>query len=912
MRDPKRDPEAILTQLRQAQERESQGKFKIFFGAAAGVGKTYAMLVEAHDRKRAGVDIVVGVAETHGRAETAALLEGLETLPLREVEYRGTRLSEFDLDAALARKPKLLLLDELAHTNAPGSRHAKRWQDIEELLAAGIDVYTTLNVQHVESLWDAVAEITGVLVRETVPDSMIDRADEIKIVDLPPDDLLQRLREGKVYIAPQIERAMENFFRKDKLIALRELALRRTAERVDAQMEPYRRAQERHRAPSGGRLLVCIGSPATAPRLVRAARRMASSLKVPWTALYVQRQGRSQGAQKDEEYLSDVLSFAEELGADAVVLSGLRISDEILAYAREHNVSRIVIGKPSRPRWQEILFGSLANSLIRESREMDVYVIRGDVGDEHDTPKSIPNERPRGATYIRSLVTVGVCSLVAWFMKPYFDLSNLIMVYLLGVMLVAVSLGRGPAILASVLSVFAFDFFFVPPFFTFGVSDTQYLVTFSVMLAAALVISTMAARLRTQTQAARDRERRTAALYKLSRDLAGRQNVDELLSTAVETVQDIFSSRVVILLPDTNSRVGVRAGDESLLGPGGHDHGVAQWVFDRGEPAGLGTQTLPAAQALFIPLKGSRGAAGVLGVRPASVRALLRPDQFRLLETCASQTALALERAELAAQAERSRIQIEAERLRNTLLSSVSHDLRTPLAGITGAASSLLEGDDKLPPETRRELVESIGEEAARLNRLVGNLLDMTRLESGELKVQKEWHSLEEVIGAALERLGPRLDGRSIEVTLPDELGLVPLDDVLIEQVMFNLVENALKYTPAGSPIEIRAESAPGEVWVEVADRGPGIPPGEEQRVFEKFYRFREANRPGGIGLGLTIARGIAEAHGGQMTAGNRPDGGARFRFSLPVEGEPPRLEPEVKQAEADIPRGADAADGRG
>jgi two-component system sensor histidine kinase KdpD len=634
---------------------------------------------------------------------------------------------------------------------------------------------------------------------------------------------------------------------------------------------------------------------------------MAASLRVPWTALHIERPARAQGSQKDDEYLSGVLSFAEELGAETAIVSGLRISEEILAYAREHGASRIVIGKPSRPRWKEVLFGSLANSLIRESRDIDVYVIRGDVGEEREAPRPVSSRGPRGSAYVRALITVGICSAVALAMRPYFEPPNLIMVYLLGVIVAAVGLGRGPSIVASIVSVALFDFLLVPPYFTLAVSDTQYLVTFAVMLAAALVLSTMASRLREQTQAARDRERRAAALYRLSRDLADRQDVDALLGAAVRTVEDIFSSRVVILLPDANSRVSIRGGDGSLLGPGGHDHGVAQWVFDRGEAAGLGTHTLPAAQALFIPLKGSHGVAGVLGIRPGSVRTLLRPDQFGLLESCANQTALALERAELATQAERSRIQIEAERLRNTLLSSVSHDLRTPLAAITGAASSLLEEDDKLAPETRRDLVESIGEEAARLSRLVGNLLDMSRLESGALKVQKEWQSLEEVIGAALERLGSRLDGRSIAVDLPEGLGLVPLDDVLVQQALFNLVENALKYTPAGSPIEIGAEPAPREVWIEVADRGPGIPPGDEERVFEKFYRSRGAGRSGGIGLGLTIARGIVEAHGGIMTAASRIGGGARFRFSLPLEGEPPRLEPEG--LDEDGARGSHAAD---
>ncbi len=903
MRDPKRDPEAILERLREAQERESQGKLKIFFGAAAGVGKTYAMLVEAHERRRAGTEVVAGVVETHGRPETAALIEGFETLPRREVDYRGTRLEEFDLDAAFARKPGLLLLDELAHTNAPGSRHAKRWQDIEDLLAAGIDVYTTLNVQHVESLWDAVAEITGVLVRETVPDSIIDRADEIEIVDLPPDDLLRRLREGKVYVPQQAERALENFFRKGNLIALRELALRRTAERVDAQMESWRRLHETDRVQAeGGRLLACLGNPETAPRLVRAARRMAASLKVPWTALYVERLGKPRESPKEREYLSDVLLFAEELGADTAVLSGLRLSDEILAYARQNNISRIVIGKPSRPRWKEMLFGSLASSLIRESGDIDVFVLHGEAGEERRKPRVAPAEPTPRPDYLGAVAGVAVCTGIAWLMHRQFAAANLIMVYLLGVMLAAVRFGRGPAILASVLSVAAFDFFFVPPYLTFAVSDTQYLVTFAIMMAAALTISTMAARLREQARAARQRESRTAALYKLSRELADTQTLDGILNAAVHTVQDVFYARAVILLPDEGGRMRVRSGDTTLLAPGDHDRGVAQWVFDRGEPAGLGTQTLPAAQALFIPLLGSRGPAGVLGIRPANVRFLLRPDQFRFLETFASQTALAVERAGLAAQAEDARVQIQAERLRNTLLSSVSHDLRTPLAAITGAASSLLESGATIPEATQHELVETIAEEAARMNRLIGNILDMSRLESGVMQVNKEWQSLEEVIGAALERLAPRLDGREIRVDLPPRMPLVRLDDVLIEQVIYNLVENAIKYTPARSPVEIRAEMRDRAILVEIADRGPGFAEGEEERLFEKFYRAREGDRPGGIGLGLTIARGIVEAHGGAMTAANREGGGAVFRFTLPVEGEPPGVEPEAAVPEVSAP----------
>ena len=895
MRDAKRDPEAILARLREAQQLESQGKLKIFFGAAAGVGKTYAMLVEAHERKRDGTEVVVGVVETHGRPETATLLEGFEVLPQLTIDYRGTTLHEFDLNAALIRKPALLLLDELAHTNAPGSRHAKRWQDIEELLAAGIDVYTTLNVQHVESLWDAVADLTGVLVRETVPDSILDRADEIEIIDLPPDDLLQRLKEGKVYLPAQAERARENFFRKGNLIALRELALRRTAERVDAQMESYRRLHETDRVqPAGGRLLVCIGNPETAPRLVRAARRMAASLKVPWTVLYVERLGKARETPQEREYLSDVLLFAEELGADTAVLSGLRISDEVLAYARENNVSRIVIGKPTRSRWEELIFGSLASSLIRESGDLDVFVLHGEAGEERAKPRAGPSEPTHRPDYLGALTTVALTTGLAWLMHRHFAPANLIMVYLLGVMITAVRFGRGPAVLASILSVAAFDFFFVTPRLTFAVSDTEYLVTFTVMMSAALIISTMAARLREQAQAARERERRAAALYKLSRELADSANVEDILRAAVSTTQDVFAARAVILLPSENGRVRIRAGDATLPGPGDHDLSVAQWVYDRGEPAGLGTQTLPAAQALYVPLLGSSGPTGVLGIRPASIRVLLRPDQFQLLETFANQTALAVERAGLAHGAEHARVQIEAERLRNTLLSSVSHDLRTPLAAIMGAASSLLESE-AMPDATRRELIESIAEEATRVNRLIGNILDMSRLESGVVQVNREWQSLEEAIGAALARLEPRLAGREVTVELPQGPALVPLDEVLIEQVIFNLLENAIKYTPAGSPIEIHGARTEREASVEIRDRGPGLPQGQEDRVFEKFYRAREEDQPGGIGLGLTVARGIVLAHGGTMSASNREGGGAIFRFTLPIEGESPGVEREAE-----------------
>ncbi|HVP37636.1 MAG TPA: sensor histidine kinase KdpD [Candidatus Saccharimonadales bacterium] len=897
------DPEKLLERIRQAEEREQRAKLKIFFGASAGVGKTYAMLVEARERVAAGTDVLAGLVETHGRAETQALLADLPALPRRSVDHRGAALHEFDLDAALERRPALILVDELAHTNAPGSRHVKRWQDVEELLGAGIDVYTTLNVQHIESLNDVVAQITGVWVRETVPDSIVDRADEIELVDLPPDDLLQRLREGKVYVPEQVQRAIEGFFRKGNLIALRELALRRTAERVDAQMESYRRSEGIARAwPVGGRLLLCIGDPSQAPALIRATRRMAAGLKAEWIVVHVEVPGRPV-PQAERDHLADLLGFAEELGAETAVLSGPRISDQILGFARDRNVARIVVGKPTRPRWREQLFGSLVGTLVRESGPLDVYVMggHGEAPPERRAPG--PRGQPRPAGFAWAVAAVAACTVAAVVLRGRLAGANLIMIYLVGVMAVAVRYGRGPAAFASILSVAAFDYFCVRPFLSFAVSDTQYLLTFVVMLLAAIVISTMAVSLKQQAESARQRERRAGALYRLSRDLSGMRGTRELLAAATRNLGEVVEGRAVVLLRDASAGLYVAAGDPDALDTRGHELGVAQWVLDNQQPAGLGTATLPASRALHLPLAGSRGAVGVLTVRPAGEAARFSPEQLRLLETFANQMALAVERARLADQAEAARVAVESDRLRSTLLSSVSHDLRTPLAAITGAASGLLEDGGALDGRAKRELVETISEEAQRLNRLVANLLDMSRLESGALRVRKEWQSLEEVTGAALRRLEPALAGRRVEIQLPRDLPLVPLDDVLMEQVVYNLVENAVKYTPAGSPIEIRGGVLGREVVVEVADHGPGLPPGEEERVFEKFYRVTRAGGPGGVGLGLAICRGIVEAHGGRIWAANGPQGGAVVRVALPLGGEPP-----VVEAERDLP--ADPAAG--
>jgi two-component system sensor histidine kinase KdpD len=889
MSQPRPDPDALLARVKEAEARERRGKLKVFFGAAPGVGKTYAMLEAAREAKADGRDIVVGYVETHGRAETDALLQGLEVVAARHVPYQGITLREMDLDAVLARRPGIAVVDELAHTNAPGSRHAKRWQDVVELLDAGVDVYTTMNVQHVESLNDVVAKVTGVVVRETVPDSVLEQADEVEIIDLPPDDLLERLREGKVYVPAQAEEAVRSFFRKGNLIALREMALRRTAERVDAQMRTYMREHAVPRTwPVAERLLVCVGPSPHSARLVRAAKRMADRLGAEWIAVYVETPGHARMTQEARDRVVQTLRLAEQLGATTVTASGARMSDEILALARARNVTKIVVGKPGRRRWTRVIAGSIVDAVVDGSGEVDVYVI-GAEREEGAAPvrrRALPtNWREYGGAALVVAAATGVAALMA----ATFVLANLVMVYLLGVLIVATRLGRGASLLASVLSVAAFDFFFVPPRFTFAVSDTQYLVTFAVMLLVALVISDLATRIRAQAEGARERERRTAALYAMSRDLGRAQSVGEIVDAAGRHVAEVFGTEVAFLLPGAGGTLTAQAGLATSFAPDASDRGVAQWVFEHRQAAGMGTTTLPGARGLYLPLAAARGTLGVLGVRPADPHAFDAPDQLHQLETFANQTALALERARLADEARQAEVHMETERLRNSLLSSVSHDLRTPLATITGAATTLLGDAHGMDAGVRRELLESVRDEAERLNRLVQNLLEMTRLESGALKLRREWHAMEEVVGAALRRCERALAGRRRDVRVPPDLPLVPMDDVLIEQVVINLLDNAAKYTPAGAPIAITVTGDPERVTVEVSDRGPGLPPGTEERIFEKFYRTGAAPARG-AGLGLAIAKGIVDAHGGRIWAHNLPEGGVAFFFSLPVTGTPPRV----------------------
>jgi two-component system sensor histidine kinase KdpD len=900
------DPDSLLARIEHESRKARRGRLKVFLGAAAGVGKTYAMLQAAQALAKQGKPVLVGIIETHGRSETAALLPGLDVLPRRKVPYGKATLEEFDLDAVLKRHPPLVLVDELAHSNPPGSRHAKRWQDVDELLAVGIDVYTTLNIQHIESLNDVVTQITGIRVWETVPDTFFENADEVELVDLPPDELLQRLKEGKIYLPQQAERAIENFFRKGNLIALRELALRRTADRVDDQMQEYREGHAIGQVWAvRERVMVCIGPGPESEHLVRVSKRLADSVRGEWIAVYIETPDLLRLSESQRKRMAEVLRLAESLGAETATLTGgNQFSADVLSYAHARNVTKIVMGKPRRTGWRRWLFGSIVDAIVAGSGAIDVNIVSTDTAVGTARPRGrriawlgmgnsrseFPSGKPRQRGYLMGFAVVVICTLIAWGMSGRFELSNIVMVYLLGVVVVAVRYGRGPSVLASVLGVAAFDFFFVPPYFTFAVSDTQYVVTFGVMLVVGLVISKLGASMRLQARVAAHRERRTAALYAMSRELAGTRGQENLLAIAVRHVSEVFEAKAVILLADAGNRLlhpETQPGEGSLLHA---DLAVAQWVFDHGQAAGRGTDTLPGSEALYLPLQSSNEMLGVLAVSPRELRQVMLPEQRRLLDTFASQISLALERVRLGRMAREAQVRVETERLRNSLLSAISHDLRTPLAAIVGASSSLSEEDAKLGAEARLSLSRDILEASQRMSELVNNVLEMARLQSGTIQLKLEWYPLEEVVGSVLTRLKDRLKEHPVSVDLPADLPWLSMDGSLIEQVLVNLVENAVKYTPAGTAIAIGAYVEDGKVTVEVADEGPGLPSGTEERVFEKFYRAQEEGSQGGVGLGLAICHAIVTAHGGSIWAENRTGGGASFKFSLPASDAPPDI----------------------
>ncbi|WP_175664993.1 DUF4118 domain-containing protein [Burkholderia ambifaria] len=928
------DPDQLLDKLQRDEEKQRRGQLKIFFGASAGVGKTYAMLQAARQRLQDGVDVVVGIVETHGRGETAALLDGLDVLPLARIEYRGRTLAEFDLDGALARAPQLILVDELAHSNVQGARHLKRWQDVYELLDAGIDVYTTVNVQHLESLNDVVGAITGIRVWETVPDRVFDAADEVTLVDLPAEELLERMRDGKVYLAQQAERAVRNFFRKGNLIALRELALRRTADRVDAQMREYRADRSIQRIwQARERLLVCVGPGPEAPTLVRAAARLAASVRADWIAVYVETPRLQRLPDARRQRTLDALKLAAELGAETATLAGDDAVAALIGYAKVRNVSKIVAGGSSKVGLVRRFARPFGEKLAERAGDVDLMLIRASASDEvravpldagaRDWRDAFAHLGTRRSPLQHYLYAAAICAAitgVASVVSARLDLTNLVMLYLLGVVFSAVRLGRGPGVLQSFLSVAAFDFFFVPPRMSFSVSDTQYLLTFFGMLLTSLVISHLTSTLTRQASIAQRRERRTGAIYAMARELGAALTTEQIVEIGSRHVGEVFRARVAFLLPDSADQVRQKIEEPDAvvtLTGADLDCDVGQWVYDQQKPAGRGTDTLPATTALYLPLKAPMRTRGVLAVASRDPRELEVPEQLRMLDAFAAQIALALERVHYVEIARDALVNMESERLRNSLLSAISHDLRTPLTTIVGFSSMLANARAAAPhtPAAERsaqregELVDAIHDEALRMTGIVTNLLDMARLQAGSVQLKREWSLLEETVGAALAACKRVLAQHPARVSLPADLPLLQMDAVLMERLFTNLFENAAKYTPADTPIDIGAERVTDDghpfVRVHVDDHGPGLPSGMETRIFDKFTRGEKESATPGIGLGLAICRAIVEAHGGRIGALNRtgPDGrvtGARFWFTLPVDT-PPAV-PAVPDDDLDVP----------
>ena len=881
--EPKRpDPEALLREA----ATETRGHLKVFLGAAPGVGKTYEMLLSAAAQRRAGVDVVIGLIETHGRAETEALVHGFEIVPTRQTDYNGRRLREMDLDAILARKPALALVDELAHTNAPGSRHPKRYQDVEDLLAAGIDVYTAVNIQHLESLNDVVQQITRIRVRETVPDAFLDRADEIEVIDLTPADLIQRLREGKVYVPRTAERALAHYFSPGNLTALRELALRRTAQRVDQQLLTHMQAHAIAGPWSAGdRVLVVVNEHPKAAALVRYARRMAERLRAPWTALYVETPRALHLGEAARDRIAEALRLAERLGAEAVTVPGRELATEILDYASKNNFSHLVIGRSRRSRLQELLFGSITYEIVRRAGNVAVHVVTGDDRAapaaktvDTRTATSSFDVRPYAVSAAMVAAALGCGEVLARFL----NVQNVALVFLTAVLVSAVAFGLGPALFASLLSVLAFNLFFLPPYFSITISDPENVVALFFFLVVALIASNLTASVRAQAMVARQRARTTEDLYLFSRKLAGIASMDDLLWAISSQVASMLKVRVVLFLPGNGSLELKTAWPPEDVAEEA-DLAAAKWSWESNRPAGRGADTLPGARRLFLPMRTGRGPVAVIGIDSDKQGPLLTPDEQRLLDALSDQAALAIERINLSEDFDKAKRAAERDQLQSALLTSISHDLRTPLASILGAADSLNSLPD-LRPRDRKDLLATIQEEAERLNRFIANLLDMTKLESGAIVPNMGLVDVGEVVGSTLRRAEGILSGHRIRVALAGDLPMLRLDPVLFEQVLFNLLDNAAKYAPAGTTIELRGRRDGATVLLQVLDEGPGVPQAERERIFDKFHRVDRSDRQrAGTGLGLAICRGFVEAMEGTIAAGDRPEGGAIFTISLPV-----------------------------
>src|SRR4051812_931852 len=881
-------PEALLEAARREESRV--GKLKIFVGAAPGVGKTYEMLQSAHARIKAGADVVVGVVETHGRAETEALLAGLEVLPRKRLDYKDRVLEELDLDALIARRPQLALIDELAHSNAPGCRHPKRYLDIEELLSHGIDVYTAVNIQHIESLNDVVAQITHVRVRETVPDSVFDRADGIELIDLTPDDLIQRLKEGKVYVPKQAERALEHYFSPGNLTALRELALRRTAERVDEQLLTHMQANAIDGPwAAGERILVCVSEDPRAAGLVRYTKRLADRLHAQWTAISIETRRSLQLTDEQRDRLADTMRLAEALGGEALTIPavGRRIADDLIHFAHANNVTQIIIGKSNRSWWFELTRGSVVHDLVRRSGNISIHVI---AGDEEKVAKAAMQTAARqepfnARPYLMALLFVAFGLAAAALIKPLFGgIENVDLVFLTAVVGAAARYGLWPSLLASLVASLCYNFFFLPPVYTFTITDPTNIAAFFFFMLIALLVSNVAARVRSQADTAIGRVRTTESLFAFSRKLAGTATLDDVLWTTAYQIALMLKVRVVLLLPE-DGVLTVKSGypPEDQLDRA--DLAAANWAWSNDRPAGRGSDTLPGAKRLFLPMRTGRGAIGVIGIDDDRTGPLLTPDRRRLLDALVDQGALAIERVLLVEDMDRVKRTVESDRLRGALLTSISHDLKTPLASVLGAASTMRDLGSGLTDEQKYDLLATVIDESERLNRFIANLLDMTKLESGAIVPNTARHDLGEIVGSALRRAGKILVRHRVSLELPADLPMLELDAVLFEQVLFNLLDNAAKYAPADTTISIKGTRDQNRISLAIMDEGNGIPAGELESVFDKFYRAQKGDhvRPG-TGLGLAISRGFVEAMHGTISAANRADrSGAVLIIRLPV-----------------------------
>jgi two-component system sensor histidine kinase KdpD len=888
--DQRPSPDALLETARR--EDSPAGRLKIFLGAAPGVGKTYEMLQSARARLKAGADIVVGVVETHGRAETQALLDGLEIVPRKRFDYKDQVLAEMDLDALIARRPQIALVDELAHTNAPGSRHPKRYLDVEELLSRGIDVYTAVNIQHIESLNDVVAQITHVRVRETVPDSIFDRADGIELIDLTPDDLIQRLKEGKVYVPKQAERALEHYFSPGNLTALRELALRRTAERVDEQLLTHMQANA-IAGPwaAGERFLVCVSEDPRAAGLVRYTKRLADRLHAPWTAVAVETRRSLRLSEDERDRLADTLRLAEALGGEVLTVPGVgrRIADDVISFAHANNVTQIVIGKSTRSRWFEIMRGSVVHDLVRRAGNISVHVIAGDEPVAEAVPKKTVQAADRSEPfdprpYLMSLAIVAIGLGGAELIHPWFGIENVDLVFLTAVVGVAVRFGLWPSLLASVAASLCYNFFFLPPVHTFTITEPTNVAAFFFFMLIAILVSNLAARVRTQAVSALGRVRTTESLYAFSRKLAGTATLDDVLWATAYQAALMLRVRVVLLLPE-DGIITVKAGypPEDQLDKA--DLAAANWAWGNDRPAGRGSDTLPGAKRLFLPMRTGRGPIGVIGIDDDRTGPLLTPDQRRLLDALMDQGALAIERVQLVEDMDRVKRTVESDRLRAALLTSISHDLKTPLASVLGSASAMRDLAARLTDTEKTDLLSTIIDESERLNRFIANLLDMTKLESGAIVPNTARHDLGEIVGSALRRASKILARHKVRLKLEAELPMLELDAVLFEQVLFNLLDNAAKYAPEDTAISIEGSRDRDWIVLRIMDEGAGIPPAELESVFDKFYRVQKGDhvRPG-TGLGLAISRGFVEAMKGTISAANRSDrSGAVLMIRLPI-----------------------------